>query len=65
MNHNISIEKYLQLKYAVGMPEKISIRGRMESLGNDDVSFVNARKYEMVRMTKNRKYPKGSLRLIS
>ena len=48
------IEKYLQLKYAVSKPEKISncsIRGRMESLGSDDVSIVHARKYEMVRMT--------------
>ena len=35
------------------MPEKISIcskKGREESLGNDDVSIVCARKYEMVRM---------------
>ena len=34
--------------------EKISIclnRGREESVGNDDVSIVCARKYEMVRMT--------------
>ena len=34
--------------------EKISIclsRGREESVGNDDVSIVSARKYEMVRMT--------------
>ena len=33
---------------------KISIclnRGREESVGNDDVSIVCARKYEMVRMT--------------
>ena len=33
--------------------EKISIclnRGRKESVGNDDVSIVCARKYEMVRM---------------
>ena len=60
MNHNISIEKYLQLKYAVGMPEKISIRGRMESLGKDDVSFVKARKYEMVRMIdEKQKIPQG------
>ena len=36
------------------MPEKISIylnRGREESVGNDVVSIVCARKYEMVRMT--------------
>ena len=26
-------------------------RGREESVGNDDVSIVSARKYEMVRMT--------------
>ena len=34
--------------------EKVSIcsnRGREESLGNDDVSIVCARKYQMVRMT--------------
>ena len=34
--------------------KKISIclnRGREESVGNDDVSFVCARKYEMVKMT--------------
>ena len=34
--------------------KKISIclnRGREESLGNDDVSIVCARKYEMARMT--------------
>ena len=34
--------------------EKISIclnRGRKESVGNDDVSIVRTRKYEMVRMT--------------
>ena len=33
---------------------KISIclnRGREESVGNDDVSIVCARKYEMVKMT--------------
>ena len=45
--------KYLQLKYTVSMPEKISIclnRGREESVDNDDVSIVCARKYEMVRM---------------
>ena len=38
----------------VGMLEKISIslnRGREESVGNDDLSIVRARKYEMVRMT--------------
>ena len=34
--------------------DRISIclnRGREESVGNDDVSIVCARKYEMVRMT--------------
>ena len=44
---------YLQLIYTVSMPEKISIclnRGREESVGNDDVTIVCARKYEMVRM---------------
>ena len=37
------------------MPEKISIclnRGREESVGNDDVSIVCARKCEMVRMVR-------------
>ena len=36
------------------MLEKISIclnRGREESLGNDDISIVCTRKYEMVTMT--------------
>ena len=50
--------KYLQLKYAVSMPEQISIclnRDRMEPSGNDDVSIVRACKYEIVRMTQNRK----------
>ena len=44
------------------MPEKISIclnRGREESVGNDDVSFVCAHKYEMVRMTLRQKIPEG------
>ena len=42
--------------------EKISIcssRGREESVGNDDVSIVCARKYEMVRMTLRKKILKG------
>ena len=46
--------QYLQFKYAVSILEKILIcsnRGREESVGNDDVSIVCARKYEMVRMT--------------
>ena len=41
------IERYLQLKYTVSAPEKISIcliRDRMESSGNDDVSIDHARK---------------------
>ena len=45
--NTVYIEKYLQLKYTVSIPDKISIcliRGRMESLGNDDVSIVRARK---------------------
>ena len=49
----IYIEKYLQLKCAVSIPKKIStclIRARKESFGNDDVSNVHPRKYEMVRM---------------
>ena len=44
---------------------KISIclnRGREESVGNDDVSIVCARKYEMVRMTLRQNIPKGQLR---
>ena len=35
------MEMYFQLKYTVSTPEKnldLLIRGRMESLGNDDVS---------------------------
>ena len=42
------------MKYTVGITEKISTclnRGREESVGNDDVSIVRARKYEMVKMT--------------
>ena len=53
-NSRVYLKKYLKLKYTVSMPEKISIclnRGREESVGNDDVSIVCARKYEMVRMT--------------
>ena len=44
--------------------EKISIclnRGREESVGNDDVSIVCARKYEMVRMTKRQNTPRDRL----
>ena len=40
------------------MPEKLSIclkRGHEESVGNDDVSIVRARKYEMVRRTLRQK----------
>ena len=54
INYNIYIGKYLQLKYTGIKPGKISIclnRGREESVGNDDVSIVCARKYQMVRMT--------------
>ena len=44
----VCIEKYLKLKYTVSIPERISIcfidQGRMESLGNSDVSIVKARK---------------------
>ena len=39
----VYIEKFLKLKYTVSMPD-LSIRGRLESLGNDDVSIVHARK---------------------
>ena len=48
------IGQYLQFKYTVSMLEKISICsnwGREESVANDDVSIVCARKYEMVRLT--------------
>ena len=41
------IDKYLQMKYTVSIPEEISIcliRGRMESLSNDAVYIVYARK---------------------
>ena len=53
-NSRVYWGKYLQLKHTVSMPEKISIclnRGCEESVGNDDVSIVWARKYEIVRMT--------------
>ena len=53
------------MKYTVSMTEKVSIclnRGREELVGNDDVSIVCARKYEMVRMTSRQKMPKGPLR---
>ena len=53
-NSRVYQGRYLQLKYTVSMPEKLSIclnRDREESVGNDDVSIVCARKYEMVRMT--------------
>ena len=53
-NSRVYYGKYLQLKYTVRIPEKISIclnRGREESVGSDDVSIVWARKYEMVRIT--------------
>ena len=36
-------------------------RDREESVGNDDVSIVCARKYEMVRMTKDRTSPRDLL----
>ena len=43
------------MKYTVGMPEKnldlLEQGPREESVGNDDVSIVRARKYEMVKMT--------------
>ena len=45
---------YLQVKYAVGILEQISIcsnRGSEKSVGNNDISIFCARKYEMVRMT--------------
>ena len=43
----VYIEKYLQLKYTVSIPDWL-VQRRMESFGNDDVSIlVPARKYEM------------------
>ena len=54
LNSRVYLGKHLQLEYTVSMPEKIPTclnRGREESVGNDDVSVVCARKYEMVRMT--------------
>ena len=53
-NSRVYQGQYLQFKYTVSILEKISIcsnRDREESKGNDDVSIVYARKYEMVRMT--------------
>ena len=53
-NSRVYQGQYLQFKYTVSILEKISIcsnRDREESIGNDDVSIVYARKYEMVRMT--------------
>ena len=64
-NSRVYYGQYLQFKYTVSILEKISICsnwGREESVGNDDVSIVCARKYEMVRMTKRQKIPKGPLR---
>ena len=42
-----NIQSYSQYRKNLDLLE----RGREESLGNDDVSIVCARKYEMVRMT--------------
>ena len=53
------------MKYTVSIPEKIAMclnRGREESVGNDDVSIVCARKYEMVKMTLRQKIPMEPLR---
>ena len=53
------------MKYTVSMPGKISSylnRGLVESVGNDDVSIVCARKYEMIRMTSRQKIPQGPFR---
>ena len=41
----------MQSVYILGKISICSNRGREESVGNDDVSIVCARKYEMVRMT--------------
>ena len=53
-NSRVYQGQYLQFKYTVSILEKLSICsnwGREESVGNNDVSIVCARKYEMVRMT--------------
>ena len=53
------------MKYTVSISEKISIclnRGHEESVGNDEVSIVCARKYEVTRMTSRQKIPKVPLR---
>ena len=53
-NSRVYQGQYLQFKYTVSILEKISIcsnRDREESVGDDDVSIVCARKYEMVRIT--------------
>ena len=48
-SRHYSIRKVLTVElYSNGMPEKISIclnRGLEDSVGNDDVSIVRARKY--------------------
>ena len=48
-SRHYSIRKVLTVElYSNGMPEKISIclnRSREDSVGNDDVSIVRARKY--------------------
>ena len=48
-SRHYSIRKVLTVELDInGMPEKISIclnRGREDSVGNDDVSIVRARKY--------------------
>ena len=59
------VKGYLQLKHTVIIPEKISIslnRGCEESTGNDDLSIVCARKYEIVRMTLRQKIRSSSFR---
>ena len=53
-NSRVYYGKYLELKCTVSMPQKnldLLEQGREESVGNDDVSVIRARKYEMVRMT--------------
>ena len=58
---------YLQSEYTVCIPDEISIcsnRGRMESLGNDDVSSLNARMESLgnddVSLQNARKYLVGN-----
>ena len=55
----LTVEIYRQYaRTNLDLPEQ----GPRGLVGNDDVSIVCARKYEMVRMTYRQKIPKGPLR---